>query len=153
MSNKVKFSLVGFNEIQKKLQMLNQEVRFKASRSALRRSAGIVMRSAKENALTVDDKKTGRRIADNIALRFGTKVFNSTGKQLYRIGVNTRWQNTQKGNPDEGYKGNTPHWHLVEFGTRRSRERKYLRPALTNNVNNVINKFGTEIMKEINKLL
>lgn len=152
MSNKVQFSLIGFEEIRKKLQMLNQEVRFKASRAALRRTAGIVVRAAKQNAQTVDDPKTGRRIADNIVLRFGSKVFNRTGKQLYRIGVNTRWTNVQTGNPDEGYKGNTPHWHLVEFGTKRSRERQYMRPALRNNVNNVINKFAKEIEKEIDKL-
>lgn len=152
MSNKVQFSLIGFNEIRQKLQMLNQEVRFKASRAALRRTAGIVVRAAKQNAQTVDDPKTGRRIADNIVLRFGTKVFNRTGKQLYRIGVNTRWTNIKTGNPDEGPRGNTPHWHMVEFGTRRSREKQYMRPALRNNVNNVLNKFASEMEKELNKL-
>ena len=151
--SKEKFSLIGFKELQAKLKKLEQEVRIKASRAALRRAAGIVVKAAKQNALTIDDKKTGRRIADNIRLQYGTKVFNQTGKHLYRIGVNTRWKNIIKGNKDEGYGGNTPHWHMVEFGTRRSREKQYMRPALRNNINNVLNRFARELNKEINKLV
>lgn len=151
--SKEKFSLIGFQQFQTKLKRLDQEVRIKATRSALRRTAGIVVKAAKQNALTVDDKKTGRRIADNIRLQYGTKVFNQTGKHLYRIGVNTRWKNIVRGNKDEGVGGNTPHWHLVEFGTRRSREKQFMRPALRNNINNVLNRLARELNKEINKLV
>lgn len=151
--SKSNFTLIGFKELQAKLKKLDQEVRIKATRSALRRAAGIVVKAAKQNALTVDDKKTGRRIADNIRLQYGTKVFNRSGVHLYRIGVNTRWKNIVRGNKDEGLRGNTPHWHLVEFGTRRSREKQYMRPALRNNINNVLNRFARELNKEINKLV
>lgn len=151
--SKVKFSLIGFKELQSKLEKLKQEVRIKATRSALRRTAGIVVKAAKQNALNVDDPKTGRRIADNIRLQYGTKVFNQTGKHLYRIGVNTRWRNIIRGNKDEGPRGNTPHWHLVEFGTRRSRERAFMRPALSNNIDRVLNKLARELNREINKLV
>jgi HK97 gp10 family phage protein len=151
--SKANFTLIGFKELQAKLKKLDQEVRIKATRAALRRTAGIVVKAAKQNALTVDDKKTGRRIADNIRLQYGSKVFNRSGVHLYRIGVSTRWKNIVRGNKDEGVGGNTPHWHLVEFGTRRSREQQYMRPALRSNINNVLNRFARELNKEINKLV
>ena len=147
------FSLLGFDRVRAKLRLVKDEIRGKATRSALRRASGILVRAAKENVMELDDPETGRRIADNIQLQFGSKVYAQTGKHLYRIGVGTRWQGIAKGNPDTGPRGNTPHWHLLEYGTRRSREKSFMRKALRSNVNPVINRFENELNRELDKAL
>lgn len=148
-----KFSLVGFDKVRAKLRMVKDEIRGKATRSALRRASGILVRAAKENVQQLDDPETGRRIADNVQLQFGSKIYAQTGKHLYRIGVGTRWQGVAKGNPDTGPRGNTPHWHLLEYGTKRSKEKSFMRRALRNNVNQVITRFESELNRELDKAL
>ncbi|MBF4377308.1 HK97-gp10 family putative phage morphogenesis protein, partial [Vibrio anguillarum] len=71
----------------------------------------------------------------------------------YRVGVSTLKGRIPKGNPDEGPKGNTPHWHLVELGTERSRAQPFLRPALSENTNKVVDTLIVELDKESTKEL
>lgn len=153
MTNKVNFSLVGFDAVRQKLSLVKDEVRGKATRSALRRASGVLVRAAKQKAQTIDDPKTGRRIADNIRLQYGSRVFNRTGLHLYRIGVATNYKNIQPGNPDTGPKGNTPHWHLIEYGTKFAREQPYMRPTFSASINPLINRFAAELNKELDKAL
>ena len=153
MADKITFSLIGFGEVRRKLALVKSEIRGTATRSALRRASGIIVRAAKQRALAIDDPKTGRRIADNIRLQFGSKLYRQTGKHLYRIGVATNFKNIPKGNPDAGPKGNTPHWQFMEYGTKFVREKPYMRPVFSANVNQVIHRFSTELNKELDKAL
>lgn len=147
------FSISGFDEVTKKLGRLSVDVGDKAGRAALRKASGIVAKAARENALQVDDPLTGRTIRDNIRLQFAGRHYRETGDLMYRVGVSTRRGRIPKGNPDEGPKGNTPHWHLVEEGTEHSRAQPFLRPALSENINPVLDKLKTELSKEIDKAL
>jgi HK97 gp10 family phage protein len=153
MSNKFDFSILGLDEVTKKLGNLSVELGDAAGRRAARKAFGIVARSARENALLVDDSETGRRIRDNIRLQFASRFYRDTGDIMYRVGVATRKGRIPKGNPDEGPKGNTPHWHLVELGTEKARAQPFLRPALSENVSKVMDKLVTELDKEITKEL
>ena len=147
------FSIVGLKEVKAKMNKVNQTVLDTGTRSALRKAAGIVKKAAQQNALAVDDPKTGRRIRDNITLQFASRLFQRNGVIMYRVGVATNRGRIPTPNADEGARGNTPHWHLVEFGTERAQAQPFMRPALANNINQVINSFTFEFDKELDKAL
>ncbi|MCT8871542.1 HK97-gp10 family putative phage morphogenesis protein [Shewanella xiamenensis] len=147
------FSIVGLKEVKAKMNRVSQTVLDTGTRSALRKAAGIVKKAAQQNALAVDDPKTGRRIRDNITLQFASRLFQRDGVIMYRVGVATNRGRIPTPNADEGARGNTPHWHLVEFGTERAQAQPFMRPALANNINQVINSFTFEFDKELDKAL
>lgn len=153
MADGISFTLIGFEEVRKKLAQTPIKLRTKGSRRALGRAAAIVRKAARQNALRVDDAETGRRIADNIGQRVRGGYSRRTGDAMVSIGVLTQHGPIPKGNPDTGRKGNTPHWHLVERGTEKTRAQPFLRPALESNINAVIDKFAVELDKEIEKAL
>ncbi|TVL22738.1 hypothetical protein AYI92_03060 [Shewanella xiamenensis] len=147
------FSIVGLKEVKAKMNKVSQTVLDTGTRAALRKAAGIVKKAAQQNALAVDDPKTGRRIRDNINLQFASRLFQRDGVIMYRVGVATNRGRIPTPNADEGARGNTPHWHLVEFGTERAQAQPFMRPALANNINQVINSFTFEFDKELDKAL
>ncbi|HDI3291990.1 TPA: HK97 gp10 family phage protein [Vibrio cholerae] len=153
MAEKADFTILGLDEVLKKLGKLNLEIGDAAGKRALRKAARIVAKAARQNALLVDDPETGRRIRDNIRLQFASRHYKETGDLMYRVGVSTRKGRIPKGNPDEGKGGNTPHWHLIELGTEKARAQPFLRPALSENVNKVVDKLVTELDKEIDKVI
>lgn len=147
------FSIVGLKEVKAKMNKVSQTVLDTGTRTALRKAAGIVKKAAQQNALAVDDPKTGRRIRDNITLQFASRLFQRDGVIMYRVGVATNRGRIPTPNADEGARGNTPHWHLVEFGTERAKAQPFMRPALANNINQLINSFTFEFDKELDKAL
>lgn len=148
----VETKLTGFDEAVEKLLKLPQDLRKRALVRAMSRSTRIVTKAAKANALRVDDSATGRRIANNVQQRFASRTYKQTGDVMFRVGVATPKGRIPKGNPDEGVKGPTPHWHLVELGTEEMRAEPFMLPALTNNIGLVIDKTATELtaaLKEV----
>ena len=153
MPDGVQFTLDGVEELSAKLKQLPAGVRGKAGRRALGKAVTLVARAARQNAERVDDPETGRRIRDNIGRRFRGRYFRRTGDLMISVGVLTKRGPIPEGNPDEGAKGNTPHFHLVELGTEHARAQPLLRPALEENINPAINKFASELDKELEKAL
>lgn len=155
MSNKITFKLDGFSDIKQKLENMKVEMRDRAVKDCLGKAAEVILEEAQINASSVDDPKTGRRIRDNIVKEFGSKVFRRSGKRvvMWRIGVRTRFSGIERGNPDEGPRGNTPHWHMVEYGTRRQRKEKpFLRKAMRAKTSAFFNKFRDELERRIRRL-
>lgn len=153
MPAEFKFSLLGVKDVKAKMNKVSQTVNDTGTRTALRKAAGIVKKAAQQNALAVDDPLTGRRIRDNITLQFASKLFRQKGVIMYRVGVASKRGRIPVPNKDEGAKGNTRHWHLIELGTERSQANPFMRPALANNVNQVTDRFVTEFEKELDKAL
>ena len=153
MPAEFKFSLLGIKDVKAKMNKVSQTVNDTGTRTALRKAAGIVKKAAQQNALAVDDPLTGRRIRDNITLQFASKLYRQKGVIMYRVGVSSKRGRIPVPNKDEGAKGNTPHWHLIELGTERARANPFMRPALANNVNQVTDKFINEFNKELDKVL
>ncbi|ACK47079.1 HK97 gp10 family phage protein [Shewanella baltica] len=153
MAAKFDFSLIGLKEVKAKMNKVSQTVLDTGTRTALRKAAGIVKKAAQENSLNVDDPKTGRRIRDNVTLQFASRLFKSEGVIMYRVGIATNRGRIPTPNADEGARGNTPHWHLVEFGTEHAQAQPFMRPALANNINQVIGRFTVEFDKELDKAL
>jgi len=146
------WDLKGFDRVIQKMQGLPVAIRGKAGRSALGKAARLVTNAAKDNAERVDDAETGRTIAANITQRFRSKFFKQTGDLMISVGVATTKGPIPQGNPDEGPKGNTPHWHLIERGTEKAPAEPFLVPALTQSIDAVQTKFAAELEKQIDKI-
>ncbi len=148
----IEYELQGMDAIIFKMRTLANDMRRKVAMGATRRAARVVTNAAKVNAQAVDDPNTGRRIASNIQQRFNGKFYKATGDIMYRVGVASPKGKTPKGNPDEGDKGPTPHWHLLELGTEKMRAQPFMGPALSNNVEAAMSVFSAEMNKGIEKL-
>lgn len=153
MADGIDFTLVGFEEVRRKLAITPIKLRTKGARKALSAAANIVTKAARQNAERVDDPETGRRIRDNIGKRSRSAYSRRTGDAMVSVGVLTEKGRIPKGNPDTGRKGNTPHWHLIELGTEKARAQPFLRPALADNIGPVTDKFAVELDKELEKAL
>ena len=153
MADKIEFSILGLEDVQRKMRGLVPKLRQKGAKSALGKAAALVRKKAKENALRVDDPETGRKISENIGQRLRGRYNRRTGNVMISVGVLTERGRIPKGNPDEGKKGNTPHWHLIEEGTEQAAAQPFLRPALSESIGQATDKFVTEFDKEIDKAL
>lgn len=147
------WELKGYDNVIKKMRDLPVKIRAKAGRSALGRAARIVTNAAKQNAQRIDDVETGRTIAANVTQRFRSKFFKQTGDLMISVGVATNKGPIPKGNPDEGPKGNTPHWHLIERGTEKAKAQPFMLPALVQNFDAVESRFAVELEKQIDKIV
>ena len=146
------FELKGLDEAIGKLKQLPNNMRKKVVMGSMRKGAMVVVRAAKLNAKDQDDPKTGRKIANNIQARFASKLYRATGDVAYRVGVASPKGPIPKGNPDEGEKGATPHWHLVELGTEKMAADPFMLPALESNVTATTDAVATEMKKRLDKL-
>lgn len=147
------FELKGLKQVQEKMKGLTSDLQKKGVKAALGKAARLVRDAAKQNALRVDDPETGRRISDNIVTRTRGRYNRQTGDVKVSVGVATQKGRIPKGNPDEGVKGNTPHWHLVEEGTELAKAQPFLRPALANNTEQAASTFVQELDRQITKAL
>ena len=146
------FDLQGMSKVIERMKALPNEVRKKVVMGALRKSAALVAKAAKINAQRHDDPETGRRIASNVQTRFASRTYKATGDVMYRVGVANPKGRIPKGNPDEGDKGPTPHWHLLELGTEKMAATPFMLPALTSNIEAVISTFSAEASKRMDRL-
>lgn len=146
----------GLDQALKNMRELPETIRRSAARRAVTKGAAIIQKKAKANALRIDDPETGRRIADNIGRQSRSKRSKRTGNVIISVGVRSKRGKIPKGNPDEGRKGNTPHWHLIELGTPTAKAQPFLRPAASESVGEVYgaiaSALGPEIDKEVAKL-
>ncbi|MBS5847431.1 MAG: HK97 gp10 family phage protein [Pseudomonas putida] len=145
----VELSITGLDSLLGKLDSLSYDVRRKGGRAALRKAAQVVMQKAKDGAERIDDKETGRSIADNIALRWNGKLFKQTGDLGFRIGVLHGAVLKDGGNLSPN--SPTPHWRLFEFGTEKMAAVPFMRPALANSISEVTATFVTEYEKAIDR--
>lgn len=149
----VQWDLRGFDAAIGKMKKLPADLRQKPGRSALGSAARVLVSQAKDNALRLDDRETGRRIAENVIQRFRSRYYRQTGDLMISVGVGTEKGRIPKGNPDTGPKGNTPHWHLLEIGTEKMRAQPFLRPALVESLEKIQTTFAKKLEEQLDKLL
>lgn len=153
MVDSVQFSLTGIDSLVSRLEAISYDVKRKGGRSALRKAAQVVADKAREGAEKLDDSKTGRSIAKNIALRWNGRLFKASGDLGFRVGVLHGAKILKKGNPDEGESGPTPHWRFFEFGTSKMAADPFMRKALADNISLATNTFLTEYEKAIDRAI
>jgi HK97 gp10 family phage protein len=153
MAADVEFKLEGVEELEARLETLTFETQRKGGRFALRRAAQVIRNAARENAQRFDDPDTGRKIADNIAERWNNAPWRARGDLAFKIGVLKGAKIRRTGNPDEGAKGATPHWRLLEFGTEHMSAQPFMRPAMEQNLSKAGETFIIEYNKAIDRAL
>lgn len=145
------FALQGIETLVSKFGFITNDVRYKGGRFALRKAANLVAAAAKTGANRIDDPSTGRKIADNIAVRFSTRTFKTTGNLLFRVGV--KHGALLRVGGDLSQNAPTPHWRLKEFGTEKMAADPFMRPALESNIGPATNEFVVNYRKSIDRIL
>ena len=151
MADGVNFKIEGLAALKGKLAEISDDLRRKSGRAALRKAGNVIVSKAKANAQRLDDPETGRSIADNVTMRWNSKLFKRTGNLGFRIGV--AHGAVLKKNPDKGVNAPTPHWRLLEFGTEKMRAQPFMRPAMESSVQEVVATFVTEYEKGIDRAI
>lgn len=151
MADAFEVRLTGWEPLIKRLGEIQGKARGLPLRRAVGKGANVIKREAKKNALLIDDKTTGRTIADNIGQRLRTRYNKQTGNVMVSVGVLSEPGPVPDGNPDTGPRGNTPHWHLVELGTALTPAFPFLRLALAQNVDAAIGAMQKEFSKQLDK--
>lgn len=144
------FELQGLDPILAKMRTMGPKLVKKGAKAALRKGAVIVQKAAKRNALQLDDPKTARSIAQNIAIQASNPLGRREGGVAYRVGVlggarrvyaNNRG-NRRKGIVGQetgGTGGSTWYWRFLELGTSKMRARPFMLPALVSNIDSATN--------------
>lgn len=114
----------------------------------------IVRDSAKSKAKTIDDPETAAKIWKNIVTQDSPKEGAQVGGVVMRVGVRggagaNQYSKDASGNPG----GDTRHWRYIEFGTEHNPAAPFMRPALSDNVGPVTEKFANELSAEIDAAL
>jgi len=160
MSDTIQFKIEGMESLIAKLEGITYDLKRKGGRSALRKAAQIVAKSAQDKAKQdIDDPKTANDISKNIVLRWSSKLHKRTGNLGFRIGVlggakgyakaAGEFQGKGKANPG----GDTWYWRHQEFGTEKHAAKPFMRPALAGNQSAVTNTFISEYSMAIDRAI
>lgn len=153
MADGIRFSLTGVDNLIATLQNVTYETKRKGGRAALRKAAQVVRDAAKRNAAGLDDPTTGRQISANIVERWNGRHFKRTGDPAFRVGVQHGAVIREKGNPDTGSNGPTPHWRLLELGTEKMPAQPFMRPGLADNIGLATDTFVREYDKSLDRAI
>lgn len=142
----ITFTLKGVDDAIERLTQLPEKVQRSSVRRAARAAMKIVRDDAVDRANQIDDPNTPRNTADFIVIREGTIKGRREGGIVMRVGVmgGARYD---KNSP------NPTQWRFIELGTEHSRAQPFMRPALDNNVPDVIQTFIDVLDDELNKEL
>lgn len=166
----------GVESLTKTMSAVNSDIKYKGGRFALRKAANLVSKAVKENALRIDDPNTAEQIAKNVAVRWSPKTFKRTGNLMFRVGIlggaapstSSDALRSRKRRRARGVKsldelgeivgkgknnpgGDTWYWRLVEFGTRKTQAKPFMRPALEKNSPAAISEFVKHAKKSIER--
>jgi HK97 gp10 family phage protein len=153
MVDNVEFNIEGLDAISEKLKAVSGSVKQKRGRAALRKAGMVVVKAAAAAAEQYDDPETARSISKNVAIQWNNRRFRSTGDLAFRIGVRGGAVIPKGKAIPDGVKAATPHWRFIEFGTKTSIARPFLRPALANNIDAVTQTFVVELEKAIDRAI
>jgi len=139
----------GAADVLNNLRNFKQKEIVKIAKKGVGAGAAVIRKAIKESALSIDDKATGRQIADNVTSRASR---SQKGIAAAKVGIaRTKGGKIKKGNPDLGRRTDTPHWHMVEFGTEHSRAEPFARPAITANAQKALDSAVAKMKLEIEK--
>lgn len=140
------FALHGLDGALAKIREVSREVATKGTRSAGTKAMRIVRDAARARARGLDDPETASNIAKAITTRYDRKASQREGGVVVKVGV-AGGAKPVKGNEDTG------HWRLVEFGTSEMPAHPFMRPALSENTEKVVDAFIAAIEPAIDKAL
>ncbi|WP_180007720.1 HK97-gp10 family putative phage morphogenesis protein [Acinetobacter sp. YH16057] len=147
----VEVNIEGLDQVQEKLKRLgNPRLMKNAARRSARKAMAIVRDAARVNAKAIDDPETVEKIWKNIAVS-GGKSRNSN-EIVMRVGVRGGASFSNPVPPNLSG-GDTRHWRFKEFPTANSMGVPFMRPAMSNNIQKVTDKFSQVFSVELDKEL
>lgn len=153
MADDVRFNISGIDTLLLNLRTVTDNVRKTRGRAALRKAGLVIVNAAKVNVAPHDDPDTSRSIASNIAIQWNNRRFNATGDLAFRIGVRGGARIPRGQVVPDGVTAATPHWRFLEFGTKASIAKPFLRPAMSENIARVTDTFTSELTKAIERAI
>ncbi|SOS34704.1 hypothetical protein CFBP6411_03347 [Pseudomonas syringae group genomosp. 3] len=154
MASQTSVDMRGLEGVVQKMKTLPGKLQRSGLRKAARRAMNIVRDAAKANAKALDDPKTAEKVWKNIVTQESAKRSRQEGGVVMRVGVrggagSNQHSKEAAGNPG----GDTRHWRYIELGTEHNPADPFMRSAFQSNVQNVTDKFASELMKEIDTAL
>ena len=147
----VEVEITGLDDVVNRLQRLANPRKTKSiARKAARQAMNIVRDAARNNAKAIDDPETSEKIFKNIKVSAG-KTRNPNEIKM-RVGVDGG-ASFSNPNPKPTSGGDTRHWRWVEYGKSGVPATPFMRPALTNNIQKVTDKFAESFSLELDKEL
>lgn len=144
MADWVQYKLKGAEELSRVFKTLPAELQRQVVLPAAKDAMDIVQQDAIRRAKIIDRPETIPDISKNIAMIDDTKFFNETGATKISVGVR-KSKRGQRG-------GNTFWWWWVELGTARSRAQPFMRNALAQNRQAVLQEFLSSAKFQLIKL-
>ncbi|HBO7046218.1 TPA: hypothetical protein L4934_006121 [Pseudomonas aeruginosa] len=142
----------GLDGVVEKMRSLAPRLQRNGLRKAARKAMNIVRDAAREKARAVDDPETPEKIWKNIITQESAKEGRREGGVVMKVGVRggaSRNQHSKGASGNPG--GDTRHWRYLEFGTKYSPAKPFMRPALPENVAKVTDRFVSELSSEIDR--
>lgn len=153
------FRIEGLDAALKTMKGIAPELQKNGLKAAARRAMRVVRDAARRNAKTIDDPRTSEKIWKNITIRAGSARRNKKeGGIVMRVGVAGGARNMEaygefKGAGRANPGGDTWYWRLIEFGAEHIPARPFMRPALSENVQEVTAEFTKYLGPQIDKAI
>lgn len=146
----VEFNLTGVDEAMQKLRGLSVKMQKRSVRRAARKAMTIVRNAARDNAKRIDDAASPERIWKNIAMRESGKQGKKVGGIVMKVGVRGGAAvNQHQTDVSNLSGGDTRHWRFIELGSENNPAVPFMRPALSQNINQVTQVFIETLKQEI----
>jgi len=150
----LKFSLIGVEQLNAKLDSVSKDIKLKGGRFALRKAANVVATALKQNARALDNPETAESIEKNVAVRWSLKRFKRSGDLMFRVGIMGGAGGNKKSSDLEGLPGkDTRHWRHLEFGSSKNRAQPFARKSLVDNVGAATSEFVGQYNKAIDRAI
>lgn len=146
--------ILGLEDLAFTLRTLSPKLQKKGMKTAARKAMHIVRDAARLGAKNLDDPETSAKIHKNIVTQYDAKLSKKYDAIVYKVGVKGGAASNQHSVDKSMLSGgNTVHWRWVEFGTSDTPAIPFMRPALSNNIQSVTDKFVSELTQEIARAL
>ena len=154
MASSISAQLQGVASTIDKMRSLAPRLQKKGLRRAAREAMNIIRDDAKARAKALDDPDTKEKIWRNVITQEATKQSRREGGVVMRVGIrggagSNQHSKDASGNPG----GDTRHWRYIEFGTQFTPPAPFMRPAFSQNVNAVTERFVASLGREIDAAL
>ena len=148
------FAIRGGREIAAKLSKFSEKLREGAGRRAARKAMAIVRKAARERVQRLDDPNTPPNIAKNVYLQQSRSQSRRIGGVVMRVGVSGGARRPVGPDPNAEAQpgGDTRHWRYIELGTETVGARPFLRPALEENAQAVLDTLVLELNREVDRI-
>jgi HK97 gp10 family phage protein len=138
------FQIQGLEAFLRKMRGVKKEIVGKAVRAAANKGMRPVRDSARNKAKSFDDPDSPSNIAKNVAI--STRNQPKLGQVTAKVGVRGGAR-PKPGNEDTG------HWRFKEFGTEKMAADPFMRPALEENVQRVVEGVVSELEPALDKAI